>query len=52
MPIPLYQVDAFTTEPFRGNPAGMYLLDSLLKTDKTHIPSSIPSTSFNLIPVR
>jgi PhzF family phenazine biosynthesis protein len=28
MPIPLYQVDSFTTEPFRGNPAGVCLLDS------------------------
>jgi PhzF family phenazine biosynthesis protein len=26
--IPLYQVDAFTAEPFHGNPAGVCLLDS------------------------
>jgi PhzF family phenazine biosynthesis protein len=28
MGIPLYQVDAFTSEPFRGNPAGICLLES------------------------
>ena len=28
MSIPLYQVDSFTAEPFRGNPAGVCLLDS------------------------
>jgi PhzF family phenazine biosynthesis protein len=28
MPIPLFQVDAFTDRPFRGNPAGVCLLDS------------------------
>ena len=27
MPIPLYQVDAFTNQPFKGNPAGVCLLD-------------------------
>jgi predicted PhzF superfamily epimerase YddE/YHI9 len=27
MRIPIYQVDAFTREPFRGNPAGVCLLD-------------------------
>ena len=27
MPIPLYQVDAFTRRPFRGNPAAVCLLD-------------------------
>src|SRR5437763_14891001 len=27
MPIPIYQVDAFTSEPFRGNPAAVCLLD-------------------------
>jgi len=27
MSIPLYQVDAFTNQPFRGNPAGVCLLD-------------------------
>jgi PhzF family phenazine biosynthesis protein len=27
MTIPLYQVDAFTSEPFRGNPAAVCLLD-------------------------
>jgi predicted PhzF superfamily epimerase YddE/YHI9 len=27
MPIPLYQVDAFTAEPFSGNPAAVCLLD-------------------------
>src|SRR3954464_14447632 len=29
MPIPIYQVDAFTSEPFRGNPAAVCLLDQL-----------------------
>ena len=28
MPIPLYQVDAFTAEPFGGNPAAVCLLDA------------------------
>lgn len=28
MPTPLFQVDAFTTEPFAGNPAGVALLDA------------------------
>ncbi len=28
MRIPLYQVDAFTSEPFKGNPAGVCLLDA------------------------
>lgn len=28
MPIPIYQVDAFTGQPFRGNPAGVCLLDA------------------------
>ncbi|HIK26003.1 MAG: PhzF family phenazine biosynthesis isomerase [Thermosynechococcus sp. Uc] len=28
MPLPLYQVDAFTQEPFRGNPAAVCLLES------------------------
>jgi PhzF family phenazine biosynthesis protein len=27
MPIPIYQVDAFTSAPFKGNPAGVCLLD-------------------------
>lgn len=27
MPIPIYQVDAFTAEPYRGNPAAVCLLD-------------------------
>lgn len=27
-PKPIYQVDAFTSEPFRGNPAGVCLLDN------------------------
>jgi len=27
MPTTIYQVDAFTTEPFRGNPAGVCILD-------------------------
>jgi len=27
MPTPIYQVDAFTDEPFRGNPAGVCILD-------------------------
>ena len=27
MSLPLYQVDAFTDQPFRGNPAGVCLLD-------------------------
>ena len=26
MPVPIYQVDAFTSEPFKGNPAGVCLL--------------------------
>ncbi len=30
MRIPIYQVDAFTAEPFRGNPAGVCLLDEPL----------------------
>ncbi|WP_298977665.1 PhzF family phenazine biosynthesis protein [uncultured Thermosynechococcus sp.] len=30
MPLPLYQVDAFTQEPFRGNPAAVCLLESFL----------------------
>ena len=33
MSIPLYQVDAFTNQPFRGNPAGVCLL-SLAKPDQ------------------
>ena len=28
MPLPLFQVDAFSNEPFKGNPAGVCLLDS------------------------
>jgi PhzF family phenazine biosynthesis protein len=28
MPIPIYQVDAFTSEPFRGNPAGVCILSA------------------------
>jgi len=28
MPAPLYQVDAFTEEPFKGNPAGVCLLEN------------------------
>src|SRR3954470_9803037 len=28
MPTPLFQVDAFTTKPFAGNPAGVALLDA------------------------
>jgi PhzF family phenazine biosynthesis protein len=27
MPVPLYQVDAFTSEPFRGNPAAVCILN-------------------------
>jgi len=30
MPIPIYQVDAFTGVPFKGNPAGVCLLDDLM----------------------
>ncbi|MDA3835018.1 MAG: PhzF family phenazine biosynthesis isomerase [Spirochaetales bacterium] len=26
----IYQVDAFTTEPFKGNPAAVYITDSFL----------------------
>lgn len=26
MPIPIYQVDSFTSKPFAGNPAGVCLL--------------------------
>ncbi len=29
MGIPIYQVDSFTNEPFKGNPAGVCLLDEL-----------------------
>jgi predicted PhzF superfamily epimerase YddE/YHI9 len=29
MPIPIFQVDAFTSEPFRGNPAAVCLLDGV-----------------------
>lgn len=28
MPIPIYQIDAFASEPFTGNPAGVCLLDA------------------------
>ena len=28
MPLPLFQVDAFTDEPFGGNPAAVCLLDA------------------------
>ena len=28
MEIPIFQVDAFTTEPFKGNPAAVCLLDN------------------------
>ncbi len=28
MPVPIYQVDAFTREPFQGNPAAVCLLDA------------------------
>jgi PhzF family phenazine biosynthesis protein len=31
--IPIYQVDAFTTKPFRGNPAAVCLLETFLKED-------------------
>lgn len=27
MPVPIYQVDAFTTIPFVGNPAAVCMLD-------------------------
>ncbi len=32
MPIPIYQVDAFAEEPFRGNPAGVCLLPGPAET--------------------
>ena len=31
--VPMYQVDAFTGEPFRGNPAAVCLLDAFLPED-------------------
>ena len=31
--LPLYQVDAFTAEPFKGNPAGVCLLDAPARTN-------------------
>ncbi|URR35982.1 PhzF family phenazine biosynthesis protein [Thermosynechococcus sp. HN-54] len=31
MPLPLYQVDAFSQEPFRGNPAAVCVLDAFLE---------------------
>ena len=33
MPISIYQVDAFTTEPFAGNPAGVCLLEAAMPAD-------------------
>ena len=33
MPVPIYQVDAFTSEPFRGNPAGVCLLPEAAPED-------------------
>jgi PhzF family phenazine biosynthesis protein len=33
MPIPIYQVDAFTNMPFKGNPAGVCLLDKPVPDD-------------------
>jgi PhzF family phenazine biosynthesis protein len=33
MPIPIYQVDAFTGVPFKGNPAGVCLLDKPMPDD-------------------
>src|SRR3954452_7249107 len=33
MPLPLQVVDAFTAAPFRGNPAGVVLLDDVQRDD-------------------
>jgi len=33
MKIPIYQIDAFTSEVFRGNPAAVCVLDDWLATD-------------------
>jgi len=33
MAVPIYQVDAFTAEPFKGNPAGVCLLDEPAEAD-------------------
>lgn len=30
MPVPIYQVDSFTAEPFKGNPAGVCILESAM----------------------
>ena len=29
----IYQVDAFTSEPFKGNPAGVYITERMLEPD-------------------
>ncbi|MGH2543803.1 MAG: PhzF family phenazine biosynthesis protein, partial [Ardenticatenaceae bacterium] len=33
MKLPLYQVDAFTSTPFRGNPAAVVILDDWLSDE-------------------
>ena len=50
--IPLFHVDAFTEQPFRGNPAGVCFLDSWLDEDqlrKVAAENNLSETAF-LVP--
>lgn len=49
MRIPIFHVDAFTTQPFRGNPAGVCLIDSWLDDDwllKVAAENNLPATAY------
>jgi PhzF family phenazine biosynthesis protein len=51
--IPLFHVDAFTEQPFRGNPAAVCFLDSWLDEDRLHkvaAENNLSETAF-LVPV-
>jgi predicted PhzF superfamily epimerase YddE/YHI9 len=49
MPHPIYQVDAFTSEPFSGNPAAVCLLEGEREADwmqRVALEMSLPETAF------
>lgn len=49
MKVPYFQVDAFTSRPFSGNPAGVCLLDRWLPDDQLQqiaFENGLPETSF------
>lgn len=49
MELEIYQVDAFTSEPFKGNPAGVCITDTALNDDlmlSIAAEMALPETAF------